>query len=49
MLVFGPPAPLALLTVGGNTVVEDNELRTADAQTLASDARAAARELVLRV
>ncbi|HEX4062138.1 MAG TPA: 8-oxoguanine deaminase [Streptosporangiaceae bacterium] len=27
-LVFGPPAPLALLLVGGNRIVEDGELRT---------------------
>jgi cytosine/adenosine deaminase-related metal-dependent hydrolase len=40
-LVFGPPAPLKLLTVHGETVVEDGELRTVDAAELARDARAA--------
>jgi cytosine/adenosine deaminase-related metal-dependent hydrolase len=34
-LVFGPPAGLALLLVGGATVVEDAELRTADERDLA--------------
>ncbi len=47
-LVFGPPAPLQLLLVGGNPVVEGNELRTADAGSIAADARSAARELVRR-
>jgi cytosine/adenosine deaminase-related metal-dependent hydrolase len=40
-LVFGPPAPLKLLTVNGEIVVEDGELRTVDADELARDARAA--------
>ena len=31
-LVFGPPAPLELLLVGGRPVVERGELRTADAE-----------------
>ena len=44
-LVFGPPAPLALLTVGGRPVVGDGELRTADAGAVAGEAAAAAREL----
>jgi cytosine/adenosine deaminase-related metal-dependent hydrolase len=47
-LVFGPPAPLELLLVGGNPVVERGELRTADTATLAAEARAAAQELVRR-
>ena len=48
-LVFGPPAPLELLLVGGNPVVEGAELCTADVRTLASESRAAARELARRV
>jgi len=47
-LVFGPPAPLELLSVGGNPVVEGGELRTADPAVLAAEARAAAQELVRR-
>ncbi|MGH8960141.1 MAG: 8-oxoguanine deaminase [Jatrophihabitantaceae bacterium] len=47
-LVFGPPAPLELLLVGGDVVVERNELRAADVRALAADARAASRELVRR-
>ena len=47
-LVFGPPAPLELLLVNGNVVVESNELRTADADRLGQDARTAARELARR-
>jgi len=47
-LVFGPPAPLELLLVGGNVVVEKEELRTADVSVLAADARSAAQELVRR-
>jgi cytosine/adenosine deaminase-related metal-dependent hydrolase len=34
-LVFGPPAPLARLLVGGRTIVEDGVLQTADEQDLA--------------
>ncbi|WP_199255840.1 8-oxoguanine deaminase [Mycolicibacterium mengxianglii] len=44
-LVFGPPAPLRRLLVGGQTVVSAGELRTADAGALATHARAAARSL----
>ena len=44
-LVLGPPAPLELLTVHGSTVVEGGELRTADAATLAREARAASRRM----
>ena len=40
-LVFGPPAPLALLLVGGNRVVEDAELRTAEAADAARAVRTA--------
>ncbi len=48
-LVLGPPAPVELLTVAGTAVVAGGELRTADPAALASDARAAARELLRRV
>jgi cytosine/adenosine deaminase-related metal-dependent hydrolase len=44
-LVFGPPAPLRRLVVGGRTVVSDGELRTADTAVLATEARSAARSL----
>ncbi|AQA04982.1 8-oxoguanine deaminase [Mycobacterium sp. MS1601] len=44
-LVFGPPAPLRQLLVGGRTIVSDGELRTADPATLATEARSAARRL----
>jgi cytosine/adenosine deaminase-related metal-dependent hydrolase len=47
-LVFGPTAPVELLLVGGNPVVEGNELRTADVRALASESRTAARELSRR-
>jgi len=40
-LVFGPPAPLELLLVGGAPVVERGELRTADVTRAARDVRAA--------
>jgi cytosine/adenosine deaminase-related metal-dependent hydrolase len=40
-LVFGPPAPLELLLVGGAPVVEHGELRTADVSTAAREVRAA--------
>jgi cytosine/adenosine deaminase-related metal-dependent hydrolase len=40
-LVFGPPAPLKLLTVSGEIVVEDAELRTANSAELAREAKAA--------
>jgi cytosine/adenosine deaminase-related metal-dependent hydrolase len=40
-LVFGSPAPLKLLTVHGEIVVEDGELRTVDSAELARDAKAA--------
>jgi cytosine/adenosine deaminase-related metal-dependent hydrolase len=45
-LVFGPPAPLEALLVGGRQVVAGNELRTADVDVIARDVRAAARRLV---
>jgi cytosine/adenosine deaminase-related metal-dependent hydrolase len=44
-LVFGPPAPLELLLVGGTPVVEGGELRTTDAAAAARAARAAAAQL----
>ena len=47
-LVFGPPAPVHLLTVAGRAVVSGGELRTADPAVLAREARAAARELLRR-
>jgi cytosine/adenosine deaminase-related metal-dependent hydrolase len=36
-LVLGPTRPVDLLLVGGEVVVEDGELRTADPLTLATD------------
>jgi cytosine/adenosine deaminase-related metal-dependent hydrolase len=47
-LVFGPPAPLELLLVGGRAVVDGGELRTADVADLAAANRAGARELAER-
>ena len=44
-LVFGPPAPLELLTVAGLPVVAAGELRTADPAVLAAQSRAAAADL----
>jgi cytosine/adenosine deaminase-related metal-dependent hydrolase len=44
-LVFGPPAPLELLLVGGTPVVEGGELRTTDAAAATREARAAAARL----
>jgi cytosine/adenosine deaminase-related metal-dependent hydrolase len=44
-LVFGPPAPLELLTVAGVPVVSGGELRTADPATLAAQAHAGAADL----
>jgi len=44
-LVFGPPAPLELLTVAGRPVVAAGELRTADPARLATQSRAAAATL----
>ena len=44
-LVFGPPAPLEALLVGGRPVIERGELRTADVDTVAADVRRAARRL----
>jgi len=44
-LVFGPPAPLRLLLVGGETVVADNELRTADEADIAEALRKASSRL----
>jgi cytosine/adenosine deaminase-related metal-dependent hydrolase len=45
-LVFGPPAPLRLLAVGGSPVVEDGTLLTADEGALARACRTAARSLM---
>ena len=47
-MVLGSPPPLARLLVGGRTVVQAGELRTADTSTLAREARQAARELLRR-
>ena len=44
-LVFGPPAPLKLLLVGGRAVVDAGELCTADVAQLVAANRAGAREL----
>jgi cytosine/adenosine deaminase-related metal-dependent hydrolase len=44
-LVFGPPAPLELLVVGGEPVVERGQLRTADVEQLARGLRRAHRRL----
>ena len=38
-LVFGPTRPVDTLLVGGEVVVEDGELRTADPLTLAAELR----------
>ncbi len=45
-LVFGSRPPLALLLVGGRTVVEDGELRTASADELARAAQIASNRLL---
>jgi cytosine/adenosine deaminase-related metal-dependent hydrolase len=47
-LVFGPPAPLELLLVGGRPVVRCGELRTADTGELARGVRRAHRTLMGR-
>jgi cytosine/adenosine deaminase-related metal-dependent hydrolase len=44
-LVLGPPAPLALLLVGGNRIVSGAELRTADPAAAVRAVRAARRQL----
>lgn len=44
-LVLGPVPPLRLLLVGGETVVADGELRTADESTLAGELTAASGRL----
>jgi 8-oxoguanine deaminase len=46
-LVLGPPAPVELLLVGGQAVVERGELRTTDLDAAARDAQAARRELAV--
>jgi cytosine/adenosine deaminase-related metal-dependent hydrolase len=46
-LVFGSPAPLELLLVGGDVVVDGAELRTADVRDLAAAARQAARTIAV--
>lgn len=47
-LVFGPPAPVELLLVGGRPVVERGELRTADERDLIRRTRRAHRTLTRR-
>lgn len=47
-LVLGPPAPLRLLLVGGDTVVENGHLSTADTDELAQDLRHASTRLTAR-
>jgi cytosine/adenosine deaminase-related metal-dependent hydrolase len=44
-LVFGPPAPLRLLLVGGRAVVQDGTLSTVDESVLAASLARAAKEL----
>jgi cytosine/adenosine deaminase-related metal-dependent hydrolase len=44
-LVLGSAPPLRLLTVGGRVVVEDDELRTVDEDSLARDLARASREV----
>ncbi|WP_327005140.1 8-oxoguanine deaminase [Dactylosporangium sp. NBC_01737] len=44
-LVFGPPAPLRLLLVGGRAVVQDGALSTLDEQAVAASLTRAARTL----
>jgi cytosine/adenosine deaminase-related metal-dependent hydrolase len=44
-LVLGPPAPVAFLAVGGEPVVEDGALCSADADVLARDVHAASRRI----
>jgi cytosine/adenosine deaminase-related metal-dependent hydrolase len=48
-LVFGPPAPLALLLVGGRPVVRDGNLLTASESEIGREARDAHRRLMERV
>jgi cytosine/adenosine deaminase-related metal-dependent hydrolase len=45
-LVFGPQPRLKLLLVGGETVVADDELRTAPAEDLARELKAASSRLI---
>lgn len=47
-LVLGSPAPLARLLVGGETVVREGELVTADTESIAADLTAAHRTLLRR-
>jgi cytosine/adenosine deaminase-related metal-dependent hydrolase len=47
-LVLGPPRPVDLLLVGGEVVVEDGELRTADAQAVAADLARESRAIAAR-
>jgi cytosine/adenosine deaminase-related metal-dependent hydrolase len=47
-LVLGAPPPLALLMVGGRTVVREGELVTADSRGIAAELRTAHRTLIER-
>ncbi len=47
-LVLGPPRPVDLLLVGGEVVVEDGELRTADAETVAAELARESRAIAAR-
>jgi 8-oxoguanine deaminase len=47
-LVLGPPRPVDALLVGGEIVVEDGELRTADAETVAADLARESRAIAAR-
>ena len=46
--MLGPPRPVDLLLVGGEVVVEDGELRTADPETLAADLARESRAIAAR-
>ena len=47
-LVLGPPRPVHALLVGGEIVVEDGELRTADVEALAADLARESRAMARR-
>jgi len=47
-LVLGPPAPVALLLVDGQPVVDDGVLVTADEKSVAAEVAAASRTLLER-
>jgi len=47
-LVLGPPRPVDALLVGGEVVVEDGELRTADGEAVAADLARESRAIAAR-